>query len=119
MRNIRHEVLHYFLYISGMKYKDDDAIFHYLCGEYDTNAYEEMSEGEQALYDRAMAIVPMLKENLKDEDFSIARDAILVAIGNEKEPRFGKELYNYGMKTLGIARHTDEKNDIKNQTDNE
>ena len=31
-QNIRHELLHYFLYMSDMKHSDDNAVFHYLCG---------------------------------------------------------------------------------------
>lgn len=50
-RNIRHELLHYFLGMSGLKHSDDDAIFHFLCEKYDANAYKEMGETEQTLYD--------------------------------------------------------------------
>ena len=51
-RTIRHEVLHYMLYIAGLKNDDDSAIFHYLCKEYDANAYKKMNEEEQALYNQ-------------------------------------------------------------------
>lgn len=48
---IRHELLHYFLGLSGLKYLDDDAIFHFLCNKYDAGAYKKMDKTEQALYD--------------------------------------------------------------------
>lgn len=61
-RTIRHEVLHYMLYIAGLKYKDDTAIFHYLCDEYDACAYKKMSTVEQELYIKLVDGINTLKE---------------------------------------------------------
>ncbi len=104
-QNIRHELLHYFLYMSGMKYADNDAIFHYLCGIYDANAYKEMGEKEQVLYDKMVVVIPALEKkckelNCKDGAFSANRDVALMAAGNDRESFKNKELFDYGMKIL-------------------
>lgn len=104
-QNIRHELLHYFLYMSGMKYADNDAIFHYLCGIYDANAYKEMGEKEQVLYDKMVVVIPALEKkckelNCKDGAFNANRDVVLMAVGNDRENFSNKELFDYGMKIL-------------------
>ena len=106
-QNIRHELLHYFLYMSNMKYSDDDAIFHYLCGIYDAHAYREMGQEEQALYDKLVVVIPTLEKrckelNCKDGAFSANRDAVLLAAGSNREDFSNKELFDYGMKILSM-----------------
>ena len=107
-QNIRHELLHYFLYMSDMKYLDDDAIFHYLCGIYDAHAYKEMGEEEQALYDKLVVVIPELEKKCKELDckdgaFSANRDCVLMAVGNIRNDFSNKELFDYGMKLLNIT----------------
>lgn len=106
-RNIRHELLHYFLYMSDMKHLDDDAIFHYLCGIYDAHAYKEMGEEEQVLYDKLIFGIPELEKkckelNCKDGAFKINRDGILLVTGRNRDDFSNKELYDYGMKILSM-----------------
>lgn len=89
-QNIRHELLHYFLYMSGLKYSDDNAIFHYLCGVHDAHAYKEMGEEEQKLYDKMIFVIPELEKkckelNCKDGAFSANRDVVLLAAGSNRE----------------------------------
>lgn len=55
--NLRHELLHYALYIAGMKHDDDVAVFHYLCERYEADAWKEMTEEEQKLYDDLKRII--------------------------------------------------------------
>lgn len=107
-QNIRHELLHYFLYMSDMKYSDDNAIFHYLCGIYDAHAYKEMGEEEQGLYDKLIFVIPELEKkckelNCKDGAFNANRDVVLIAVGNEREDFSNKELFDYGMKLLNMT----------------
>lgn len=106
-QNIRHELLHYFLYMSDMKFSDDDAIFHYLCGIYDAHAYKEMGEEEQALYNKLVAAIPKLEKKCKElrckEDaFRVNRDGILLAVGKDRESFSSKELYDHVMKVLNM-----------------
>lgn len=106
-QNIRHELLHYFLYMSNMKYLDDDAVFHYLCGIYDAYAYKEMGEEEKALYDKLVMVIPELEKkckelNCKEGAFSANRDAVLLAAGSNREDFSNKELFDYGMKILSM-----------------
>ena len=107
-QNIRHELLHYFLYMSDMKYSDDSAIFHYLCGVYDAYAYKEMEEKEQVLYDKLVVVIPELEKkckelNCKDGAFNANRDVVLIAAGRDREDFANKELFDYGMKVLNIV----------------
>lgn len=106
-QNIRHELLHYFLYMSDMKYSDDSAIFHYLCGAYDAHAYKAMGEEEQALYDKLICAIPELEKkctelNCKENAFSVNRDVALMAAGNNRESFSNKELFDYGLKILNM-----------------
>lgn len=106
-QNIRHELLHYFLYMSDMKYLDDDAIFHYLCGVYEAHAYKEMGEEEQILYDKLVVIIPALEKkckelNCKDGAFNANRDVILIAAGSNRNDFSNTELFDHGMKLLNM-----------------
>ena len=101
------ELLHYFLYMSDMKYSDDDAVFHYLCGIYDAHAYKDMGEEEQGLYDKLVNVIPELEKkckelNCKDGAFSANRDVILMAAWNDRENFTNKELFDYGIKILNM-----------------
>ena len=107
-QNIRHELLHYFLYMSGLKYSDDDAIFHYLCGIYDAHAYKEMGEKEQVLYDKLVVVIPELEKKCKELEckegaFGANRDCVLMAAGRDKENFANKEFYDYGMTLLNMT----------------
>lgn len=106
-RTIRHEVLHYMLYIAGMKYKDDTAIFHYMCGEFDAHAYKEMSDVEQRLYKQLTNALPIMKEifcekNIPEENYTYNYLSMLVAIGCDEENSLYGELYKNGMDLLNL-----------------
>ncbi len=106
-QNIRHELLHYFLYMSDMKHADDDAIFHYLCSIYDAHAYKEMGEEEQAIYDKLVSAIPELEKkcrglNCKENAFNNNRDGILITVGKDRESFANKELYDHVMKILNM-----------------
>lgn len=121
-QNIRHELLHYFLYMSDMKYSDDDAIFHYLCGIYDAHAYKEMGEEEQILYDKLLVVIPELEKkckelNCKEGAFNANRDVVLLAAGSNREDFSNKELFDYGMKILGMIYEV-KTVDVKEDTNN-
>lgn len=121
-QNIRHELLHYFLYMNDMKYSDDAAIFHYFYGIYDAYAYKDMGEEEQLLYDKMIFVIPELEKkckelNCKDGAFNANRDAVLLAAGSNREDFSNKELFDYGMKILGMiyeVKTGDIKEDVNN-----
>lgn len=50
-QNIRHEIIHYCLNHSDLKYDDNSGVFHALCKIYDAGAYQEMNEREQHIFD--------------------------------------------------------------------
>lgn len=106
-RNIRHELIHYFLYVVGMKYGDDTAIFHYFCNKYDANAYKEMKEEEQQLYDKLMLAIPVMEEKYKElgiaeDNFKANCVAMLFAVGSDKENIPNVELYDNGLKLMEL-----------------
>ena len=98
-RTIRHEVLHYMLYIAGLKNDDDSAIFHYLCKEYDANAYKKMNEEEQALYNQftnAMEVMKKVVEVTKvidEKELNNNFVVMLLAIGANEKWNLYEELY--------------------------
>lgn len=117
-QNIRHELIHYFLYISNMKYEDDVAIFHYLCGLYDAHAYKEMGQAEQALYDKLIVAIPELEKkckelNTKEDAFSNNRTVILFAVGNDKESFSDKKIFNEGMQLLNVMSEISNRRGLK------
>lgn len=107
-QNIRHELLHYFLYMSDMKYTDDVAVFHYLCGIYDAHAYKEMGEEEQTLYDKLVAVIPELEKkckelNCREGAFGANRDCVLMVAGKDQDDFANKEFWDYGMALLNMT----------------
>jgi hypothetical protein len=112
-RNVRHELIHYFLYVCGLKYLDDDAIFHYLCNQYDALAYKTMGEEEQKLYDELISAINELQnENIKTElsDYDITANcmAMVFAVGcvPDNIPNGLEELANEGNKLLKFVEKT-------------
>lgn len=107
MRTIRHEVLHYMLYIAGMKYKDDTAIFHHLCGEFDAHAYKDMRDNEQRLYDQLTNALPKMEKlfcekDIPEESYTSNYLSMLVAIGCDEENSMYGELYKNGKDLLNL-----------------
>lgn len=91
-RTIRHEILHYALYVVGMKNGDETAIFHYLCEKYGAHAWKKMPEQEQKIYDNFKMIIEYFDtregnhtndevENCKNQLIGI----MLTVIGEYKE----------------------------------
>jgi len=106
-RTIRHEILHYMLYIAGMKYKDDTAIFHHLCEVFDAHAYKDLTEEEQNLYDQLTNALSGMKEiflekGISEESYTSNYISMLVAIGFSEENSLYKELYKHGMELLKL-----------------
>lgn len=106
-RTIRHEILHYMLYIIGMKYKDDTAIFHHLCEEFDAHAYKDLTEEEQNLYDQLTNALSMMKEiflekGIPEESYTSNYISMLVAIGFSEENSLYEELYKNGAELLNL-----------------
>ena len=106
---IRHEVLHYMLYIAGFQYKDDSAIFHYLCNKYDAHAYKKMPEEQQQLYDKLQNVevaLTQLKE-IPEDQRDAAMDVMLVTISvTEENEELYKDMIKCGnelMKVYGTS----------------
>ena len=107
MRTIRHEVLHYMLYIAGMKYKDDTAIFHHLCVEFVAHAYKDMSEDEQVLFNQLTNAISMMKKiysenNIPEENSTSNYLSMLVAVGCNEDNSMYEELYKNGMELFNL-----------------
>ena len=108
-KSIRHEVLHYMLYIAGFQYKDDSAIFHYFCNKYDAHAYKKMPEEQQQLYNK-LQIAEVASTQLKgipEDQRDVAVNGMIVAICATEE---NEELYkdtivcgNELMKMYGMS----------------
>lgn len=108
-QSIRHELLHYMLYLAGYKYEDDTAIFHYLCDEYDAHAYKEMPEEENKLYIRLKnALIGHEKRkqitHIKDLDFEMMINSMLIYIGMKENcedvPDLYRKVYESGKEAI-------------------
>jgi hypothetical protein len=93
-----------------MKYSDDDAIFHYLCNQYDANAYMKMGEEEQALYDRLVNGINMLKNEdikakLKENELESNCTSMIFTTGcmSDNIPEGFEKIYNCGNELLDIT----------------
>lgn len=53
-RTVRHEILHYVLFMISVNNSDDGGLFHYFCNKYDAHGYKEMPEKEQKIYETMM-----------------------------------------------------------------
>lgn len=51
---LRHEILHYLLFIVSVNNLDDGGIFHYFCDKYNAHAYKEMPKKEREIYNAMM-----------------------------------------------------------------
>ena len=86
-QRIWHEVLHYCLFMVGLKNGDEEAIFHYLCGLYDAHAYKEMTESEQDLYNKFLKVKKIIEneKSFTDEEKKSAINLFADAIGTKRE----------------------------------
>ena len=100
-QRVRHEILHYCLAVAGLKSSDDEAVFHYLCGLYDANAYMEMTEDEQNLYERFLKAKNIIENNnhFSDED---KKNAVTLLTGMiaTKQGDMDREIYKNKAKLL-------------------
>ena len=106
-QRLRHELIHYCLYINETTYSDDSAIFHVLCQIYDAYAYAKMPDEEQILYDKFNAAfdnLNALKEKQKLDDNSTAyrnkKLLLLFAVGYNPHNLVNEELLNMCTETL-------------------
>lgn len=51
-RTIRHELIHYYLWIKDVPWEDNTALFWAYCYIFDAEAYKPLSDEEQAKYDK-------------------------------------------------------------------
>jgi len=106
-QRLRHELIHYCLYINETTCSDDSAIFHVLCQIYDAYAYEKMPDEEQMVYDKfviAFDNLNALKEKQKLDDNSTAyrnmKLLLLFAVGYNPHNLVNEELLNTCTETL-------------------
>jgi len=115
---IKHEVLHYILFVAYLKNNDDNASFHALCKLYDAGAYEKLDDNEQLLYDNFMyindnATALINKYNLTDKYTEIKNERDLIHfmlrfIGskefgtNEEFLKFVKPIYDEIIKEFKL-----------------
>lgn len=71
---VRHEILYYLLFRVSGNYTDDSGVFHYFCDKYDANAYVEMPEAQQKIYNDFTACPQMVNYVLEVEILKISYD---------------------------------------------
>lgn len=91
--DIRHELIHYFLYIHHCPYKDNSALFHAYCYIYNGGAYKKLSKKEECKFNE---FIGRLKEETNLPHFLQALLAEAVICGkshNREEYENRKEEY--------------------------
>ncbi len=113
-QNIRHELIHYALRVSGLKSADNSAVFHVLCNQYDANPYMEMAEDEKLLFDEWVNIVKLSKsiftnkntgETDEVEAFSSMLKFALLGLGGSDNSNFASS-YDSLQKCISSYSHT-------------
>ena len=86
-QRVRHEILHYCLYMIGLKNGDEEAIFHYLCSLYDAGAYKEMPENEKDLYNKFLKVKKIIEvdKSSSDKEKTSIVNFFLEMVGTKKE----------------------------------
>ena len=74
---IKHEVIHYSLFHSFLKFDDADAVFHVLCKLYDAGAYMPMKAKEQKLYDNFMYIYQNAEELIPKHSIKESKEMLI------------------------------------------
>lgn len=80
--DIRHELIHYFLFIHRCPHRDDSALFYAYCHIYDGGAYEKLSKKEESKYNEFIA---RLNEEIDLPHYLQALLAEAVIRGREKD----------------------------------
>lgn len=80
--DIRHELIHYFLFIHRCPHRDDSALFHAHCHIYDGGAYGKLSKKEESKYNEFIAC---LNEEIDLPHYLQALLAEAVIRGREKD----------------------------------
>ena len=87
-RTIRHELLHFGLFISDLKNTDFDAVFKILCELYDANFYKrDIGELNNQIYTIAYPYLQEVFQCLKEEHIEVAHVVLsnmVKIIGNKK-----------------------------------
>ncbi len=97
-KTIRHEVLHYILYILMIDHQDDKGVFHFLCNVHDAEAYKPMNEEQTDIYNKLLLVYNILnkykalclKANIK---FTENLSKIIMLAGSGEESR-KNDFYN-------------------------
>jgi hypothetical protein len=83
--NIRHEIIHYALLISGLKHEDDTAIFYVMCEKYNACHYAELSPEEKELLSKYNAIIDTFKEFKESKPY-------VLGLGENENGKYRKEI---------------------------
>lgn len=77
-RTIRHEIIHYFLWLHELPYRDNNIEFWCYCYAFDGGAYEKLSEEYQVLYSNFTFVYDSYIKNLPNNiKYPILNAAIL------------------------------------------
>lgn len=75
---IRHELIHYYLCLRNLPYRDNDGLFWAYCYIYDAGAYMPMSEADKKKYDRFVDICEKCEEVASYNDLQTLAEAIML-----------------------------------------
>jgi hypothetical protein len=76
-RTIRHEILRYCLYVSGLKFDETNGIFHALCIIYDGDSHKRMNTQQQSIFSHFLYIYYNIDDLIQSLKISEGRKLIL------------------------------------------
>ena len=80
---IRHELIHYYLYLHDLPYRDNDGLFWAYCFIYDAGAYMPMNETDKEKYDRFVDICEKYGDDASYNDLQTLAEAIMLDDGDK------------------------------------
>ena len=81
LRTIRHEVLHYYLYVADLPFKDDSLLFWLYCKVFDGRAYKKLSNKDNQVYKAFEHTIDNI-DNSNDRRILIKRQKKIILLQN-------------------------------------
>ena len=88
-RTIRHEIIHYYLWVLGLPYMDDSLEFWCLCHVYDAGAYEELNYDDEEYYNLFVDLFDTYIADLQWNVKHILTGQMIAGISNTPIDKYG------------------------------
>lgn len=104
---IRHEIIHYYLWLVDLPWNDDDLIFWCLCHVYDAGAYEELEYEDEEYYNLFVSLFDSYVVDLQPNIRNLVIGQIITGINTtpiDKYKDFVINMVNQAKKIFSLRR---------------